>query len=324
MLALRRASALCGWLAAALLIPAAAARAETVTVGLVGKGVATQWPLYIGLKKGFFDAADIKLDMVTTPSSQAVLQQLAGGSLEMALSAGLVDPIHAIDKGAPIAIVRLEMQAPPYAILAKPAFKSLSELKGKLIMVDNAKGITRIYVERMLAPNGVKPGEFDMVFAGSTAARLAALQSGAVDATILLPPFSFFAEAAGLHNLGLTVDYAKELPFTGAVVNRTWAGAHRATLDKILAVDNKSIAWFLDPKNRAEAIAIMGEYGKMSPEIIAKTYDFLQQKNFFDATGAVSKTKMKALIDALKQLGDLQGSGEVAAFVLPGVTQLSD
>jgi ABC-type nitrate/sulfonate/bicarbonate transport system substrate-binding protein len=302
----------------------AAARAETVTVGLVGKGVATQWPLYIGLKKGFFDAADIKLDMVTTPSSQAVLQQLAGGSLDMALSAGLVDPIHAIDKGAPIAIVRLEMQAPPYAILAKPAFKSLSELKGKLIMVDNAKGITRIYVERMLAPNGVKPGEFDMVFAGSTAARLAALQSGAVDATILLPPFSFFAEAAGFHNLGLTIDYAKELPFTGAVVNRTWAAAHRATLDKMLAVDNKSIAWFLDPHNRAEAIAIMGEYTKMSPEIIAKTYDFLQQKNFFDATGAVSKTKMKALIDALKQLGDLQGSGEVAAFVLPGVTQLGE
>jgi ABC-type nitrate/sulfonate/bicarbonate transport system substrate-binding protein len=323
MLALRRASALCGLLAAALLMPAAA-RAETVTVGLVGKGVATQWPLYIGLKKGFFDAADIKLDMVTTPSSQAVLQQLAGGSLDMALSAGLVDPIHAIDKGAPIAIVRLEMQAPPYAILAKPPFKSLSELKGKLIMVDNAKGITRIYVERMLAPNGVKPGEFDMVFAGSTAARLAALQSGAVDATILLPPFSFFAEAAGFHNLGLTIDYAKELPFTGAVVNRTWAAAHRATLDKILAVDNKSIAWFLDPHNRAEAIAIMGEYSKMSSEIIAKTYDFLQQKNFFDATGAVSKTKMKALIDALKQLGDLQGSGEVAAFVLPGVTQLSD
>jgi ABC-type nitrate/sulfonate/bicarbonate transport system substrate-binding protein len=323
MLAWRRAGALLGLLAGLSLL-APAARAETVIVGLVGRGVATQWPLYIGLKKGFFDAADIKLDMVTTPSSQAVLQQLAGGSLDMALSAGLVDPIHAIDKGAPIAIVRLEMQAPPYAILAKPAYKSLSELKGKLIMVDNAKGITRIYVERMLAPNGIKPGEFDMIFAGSTAARLAALQSGAVDATILLPPFSFFAEAAGFHNLGLTVDYAKELPFTGAVVNRTWAAAHRATLDKMLAVDNKSIAWFLDPKNRAEAIAIMGEYSKMQPEIIAKTYDFLQQKQFFDASGAVSKSKMKALIDALKQLGDLQGSGEVASFVLPGVTQLSD
>ena len=313
-----------GLFLAGMLMLAPTARAETVTIGLVGKGVATQWPLYIGLKKGFYDAADLKLDMVTTPSSQVVLQQLAAGSLDMALSAGLVDPIHAIDKCAPIAIVRLEMQAPPYAILSKPTFKSLSELKGKLIMVDSPKGITRIYVERMLAPNGVKPGEFDMVFAGATGARLAALQSGAVDATILLPPFSFFAESAGFHNLGLTVDYAKELPFTGAVVNRNWAAAHRATLDKLLAVHNKSMAWFLDPKNRDEAIAIMGQYSKMKPELIGKTYDFLHKNAFFDATGVVSKTKMKALIDALKQLGDLQGSGDITRYVLAGVTKLGD
>ena len=38
------------------------------------------------------------------------------------------------------------------------------------------KDITRIYVERMLAPSGVKPGEFDMVFAGATSARAAALR----------------------------------------------------------------------------------------------------------------------------------------------------
>lgn len=324
MLGSRLMGAAQGLLLAGMLAFAPTARAETVTIGLVGKGVATQWPLYVGLKKGFYDAAGLKLDMVNTQSSQAVLQQLAAGSLDAALSAGLVDPIHAVDKGAPIAIMRLEMQSPPYAILAKPTIKSLSELKGKLIMVDAPKGITRIYVERMLAPNGVKPGEFDMVYAGATGARLSALQSGAVDATILLPPFSFFAEAAGFHNLGLTVDYAKELPFTGSVVNRNWAAGHRATLDKLLTAHNQSMAWFLDPKNRAEAIAIIGEYSKMKPELIAKTYDFLHKNAFFDATGVVSKAKMNAMLDALKQLGDLQGSADIARYILPGVTKLGD
>ena len=47
----------------------------------------------------------------------------------------------------------------------------------------------------MLAPHGVKPGEFDMVFAGATSARASALLAGAVDAAILLPPFNFQAEA---------------------------------------------------------------------------------------------------------------------------------
>ena len=52
------------------------------------------------------------------------MQQLAAGSLDITMSTGLVDPIRAIDKGAPLAIVRLEVQAPPYALLAKPASRA--------------------------------------------------------------------------------------------------------------------------------------------------------------------------------------------------------
>ena len=203
--------------------PPIATAADTVTVGWSAPCSATLWPVYIGLKKGFFAAEDLKVDMVFVQSSAALVQQLTAGSLDIALSTGLVDPIRAIDKGAPIAIVRIEMQAPPYALLAKPAIKSSSELKGKIISLGGPKDITRIYLERMLAPNGVKPGEFDMVFAGATSARFSALPAGAVDAAILLPPFNFQAEAAGFTNLGLTIDYVKDLPFAGTVVNRAWA-----------------------------------------------------------------------------------------------------
>ena len=73
----------------------------------------------------------------------------------------------------------------------------MEDIKGKLVSVGGAKDITRIFVERMLEPNGVKPGEFDMTFAGATSARFAALQAGAVDAAILTPPFNFHAQTAG-------------------------------------------------------------------------------------------------------------------------------
>jgi hypothetical protein len=61
--------------------------------------------------------------------------------------------------------------------------------------------MTLPHVERMLAPSSVKPSEFDMVFAGATAARAAALQAGAVDAAILLPPFNFQALTGALESL---------------------------------------------------------------------------------------------------------------------------
>ena len=216
-----------------------------------------------------------------------------------ALSTGIVDPIYAIDKGAPMAIVRLEIQSPPYALIAKPSIKEIKELKGKTIMIDGPKGITKIYVERMLAKNGIKANEFDPLYAGATAARFSALESGAIDATVLLPPFNFYAETAGFKTLGLTIDYTPELPFSGAVVNTKWAAGNGDLLDKLLDVHNSSMAWFLDEKNRDAAIAVMVEASKQKREDIAKAYDFLQQHKFFDRTGKVAQDQDDALLAAL-------------------------
>jgi ABC-type nitrate/sulfonate/bicarbonate transport system substrate-binding protein len=266
----------------------------------------------------------VKPDLVFIQSSAALVQQLTGGSLDLALSTGLADPIRAIDKGSPVAIVRIEMQAPPYALLAKPAIKRWADLKGKTISIGGPKDITRIYLERMAAPNGLKTGEYDTVFAGATSARFSALQSGAVDAAILLPPFNFYAESAGFTNLGLTIDYAKELPFSGTVLGRAWASARKPTLDKVLSVNSKSMAWFSDPANRAEAIKIMVEASRLKEEDVARSYDFLHKNEFFETSGRISRTKLGALLNALKGLGDIEGSTDIDRFVLPGVTQLTD
>jgi ABC-type nitrate/sulfonate/bicarbonate transport system substrate-binding protein len=307
-----------------LLLAPAAQAADTVSIGLVGSTGPTHWPIHIGLKKGYYGAEDIKLDLIFIQSSGAVLQQLAAGSLDAVLSAGLTDPLKAIDKGAAIAIVRLEMQLAPYAINAKPQYKKFEDLKGKTVMVDAPTGITNMYLARMLAAHNMKLGDVDLVFAGSTAARFQALQSGAIDATILLPPFSFAAEAAGYSNLGLVADYAKDLPFTGAVVNKNWAAKNPALVRRLLDVHNKSVGWFLDKNNRQEAVQIMVEASKLKPDVIEKTYDFLHSRPFIEGSGQVSKTKVGALIAALKAQGDLEGSTDLARFVLPGVAQLSD
>src|SRR3954463_6409266 len=143
-------------IAGALPAPAALAT-ETITAGAVGSSSTTIWPVYIGIRKGFFEAVGIRVEPVYAQSSTAIAQQVAAGSINLTVGSGLVDPIRAIEKGAPIAIWRIDMQAPPYALLAKPAIKSIKDLKGKTIMIGGGKDITRIFVERMLLPNGVKP-----------------------------------------------------------------------------------------------------------------------------------------------------------------------
>jgi NitT/TauT family transport system substrate-binding protein len=312
-------------LAALVLLMSPVARADDkLEVGLVGAISMTHWPLLIGLKKGYYAAEHVSLDLIHAQSSGGVLQQLAAGSIDVTVSAALTEPIYAISKGAPISLVRLEIQLPPYAIEAKAQYKTLEELRGKTIMIDAPTGITKIYVERMLVPHHVEPSTVDYVYAGATGARFSALSSGAIDATILLPPFSISAEEAGFNNLGLVADYAKDLPFTGAAVNTNWAAKNPDVLRHFLDAHNKSVQWFLEPKNRQESIDIMAEASKLNPEVVAKTYDFLRSRPFFEPTGQISKAKMGALIAAIGQLGGFQGSTDVAHYVLPGIAQLGD
>jgi NitT/TauT family transport system substrate-binding protein len=305
-------------------VHAPARAADTVTVGTVGSASANIWPVFIGINKGFFTAENLKIDIVYVQSSANLVQQLAAGSLDITMSTGLVDPIRAIAQKAPLGVVRLEVQAPPYALLAKSSIKDMKDLKGKLISLGGPKDITKIYVERMLAPSGVKPGEFDMVFAGATSARASALQAGAVDAAILLPPFNFHAVAAGFNELGLTIDFAPELPFSGTTVNRNWADKNKDVLQRILSAHLKSVAWFYDPKNRAEAVAMMAEASKIKPEDVEKSYDFFIKGKYFEPTGVISRTKLNALVAAMQQLGDLPADFDTGTLVLPGISKLGD
>jgi NitT/TauT family transport system substrate-binding protein len=308
-----------------VLVQAPSARAaDSVLIGSVDATSANLWPLYVAQRKGYFDAADLKLDVIFSQSNASVIQQLAAGSFHIAPSAGIVDPIRAIEKGAPVSILRILIQSPPYALLAKSTIKTIKELKGKTIIIGGAKDITRIFTERMLEPNGLKSGDYDYVFAGATSARFSALQSGAVDAAILTVPFNFYAESAGYTNLGFTFDYIPDMPFAAMAVNRNWATANPKVVERFLAVILKGVTWFEDPANHAEAVKLMVEHSKLKQEDVEKSYDFLRGKHLFEPTGKVSKKKVGAVVDALRELGDIPPNFPVDRLFLPGVTQVID
>ena len=296
---------------------------DTVILSSVGSASANGWPTYVAIEKGLFAAEGLTPDIVYAQSNAAVIQQLAAGSVNVSTNSGLVDPIRAIEKGAPLAVIRVEMQAPPYSLLAKPGIKSIGDLKGKLVSVGGAKDITRIFVERMLKPSGVKPGDFDMTFAGATSARFAALQAGAVDAAILTAPFNFHAQTAGFNSLGNAVDYV-DMPFSGMAVNTNWAQANRRSVEKLILIYNRSMAWLYTPSNRDEAVRILMKVSSLKKEEIDRAYDFLIGGKYFEPTGKIPVTKLSKLIEALKAIGDLPAEFAVERLFLAGITQVAN
>ena len=215
---------------AAILLAGAQAQAanKKVTIGDVGSGSSLHWPAYIAMSKGLFEKSGLEIEFIPVQTSAGVFQHLSAGSLDMG-TGGFPDPLRAIDKGGAIRIFRTEGVVAPYELMVKPSIKSYADLKGKTVMIDTPKGNTRLYLDRMITPNGLKFGDFDLVYAGATAARFQALASGAVDATLINPPYNFKARALGFGSLGDSGPSSRDVPSISRTVRFICSAAMSAT-----------------------------------------------------------------------------------------------
>jgi ABC-type nitrate/sulfonate/bicarbonate transport system substrate-binding protein len=307
--------------AAALGRPARAA--DKIVGGTLG-GQAPLWPFYVAARKGLFAAQDLDVEINFAQSGPAVAQQLTAGSFDVALSIGNDNAIHAIDKGAPLAIVRIIGNTAPYALIAKQGLKTIADLKGKTISVGQVNDVTTVYFERMAAANGLQRSDYDEFVAGVAAARYAALKAGVADAAFVLPPLNFQANAAGFVTLGFSADYVKDLPFTGMAVNRAWATSNAAQIKRLIAATDQAIAWLADETHRAEAIDILVNAAHARPDDAAASYDLLRRIAYFEPGHQVSRHKLQNLLDAERALGMIAASLTVDRLVLPGVTEVTD
>ena len=307
--------------AAALGRPARAA--DKIVGGTLG-GQAPLWPFYIAAQKGFFAGEDLDVEINFAQSGAAVTQQLTGGAFDVVLSVGISDPIHAIDKGAALALIRIIGNAPPYILIGKPGLKTVADLKGKTVSVGQVNDPTTMYWERMAAANGLKRDDYDELTAGVAAARFAALKAGVADAAFVLPPLNFQANTEGYVTLGFAADYVKDLPFTGMAVRRDWAQAHTPLAKRLLAATDKSIAWLADQTHRGEAVDLLVSAAHARKEDADASYDLLRRIDYFEPSSKVSRRKLQNLIDAERQLGTIDASLTPERLVMPGVTELVD
>ena len=320
---MRRNIALALLLSLTMLAPSAHA-AEKVTVGIVGGYNAFVWPASIAEAKHFYAAHGVEPEVIFMPSSPGMLQQLTAGSLDIAASAGLVDPVRLVARKAGVAIARVSLRVSPYVLIGKPQFATIGDLKGKNVAIGSRNDMTFVLIVNMLAPFKLKPDDVDMLFSGSTVSRYAALKTGAYDATLLAPPLSFIAIGEGFKNLGIAGDYNKNLPFTGSVINRAWATAHPDAAKNFFAAEDEATDWFHDTAHRAEAIQILIDASKSNPEDAARSYDYLRDGDYFDRTHKLSRRGVAALVDALHELGDKDVEVTAEQAVIPGLTAVSD
>jgi NitT/TauT family transport system substrate-binding protein len=199
--------------AAATLNPSAGAAQGATPLSVVVISVSvTIWPAIVADEKGFFKEQGLDVDFINSGASARSLQQVAAGSAPIG-SSSMVDTLRAIGGGAKLKVFLNSLAVGTHSLIGAKTIKSVPELKGKRVMTGGPRDITNQWWIAMARHYGLDPHkDVELIFSGSTSARLGALMSGGVDATMLSTPQSFKAIENGYADRGAVAPFLGEFP----------------------------------------------------------------------------------------------------------------
>ena len=199
-----------------------------------------------------------------------------------------------------------EMTKPEHGLFAQKGITSIEQLRGKKIGIGPLASGTTLILRTMLRAKGLQDSDYQGVQAGPGAAQYAALQSGAIDATLLVFPQKFEAQRSGtLTFLGDAAPFWDN-PFLTVGGRRQWIEAHPKQTVAFMRGLLQARTWLYAPENRARAIEIVGKYLKVQPDVAENTYKEFVTNERMARDGKITDEAVKKMGQAMTGLGAIK------------------
>ena len=186
-----------------LLVPAAAAEPQTVTVQLV-RSIA-QAPYYIAVDKGYFAKEGITIQSGLVRSALDTIGPLATGQLDVGIGAATAGFFNAAHRGFDLRVVAaMGIQGPVMAtqpLIRKALWdagtiRSAKDFRGRKVAINAPGDITEYFLVLMAEKYGMTLKDMNVTPLGF-AEQLVAFKNGAIDAGFLPEPLSTVSQMAG-------------------------------------------------------------------------------------------------------------------------------
>ncbi len=206
---------------------------EPLRVGFANVAAAHA-PLYVALEGGAFARHGLDVDLANLGSAVTSQAALMSGEVPAA-GLGGSSTIAAKLSGADLDIVAAIFDTVPYQVLSTPDIASFADLRDKKIGINRFGGAADFVTRYLLRQAGVDPEREAVILqVGAQSERVAALQNGAIQATLVDPPFQAPAEQAGLRIIADTAELDLAYPLDVLAMNRGWLSADRDQARRVL------------------------------------------------------------------------------------------
>jgi len=269
--ALSALAALAGILTSA---PASAQTADKLKVAISQRGFWDSSFLEFAQKEGFLKEANLDVEFFFTEGGGQTLQIINSGSVDVAMSNGLLGTLGAYSKGAPIRVISAQMTGAHelfWYVKSDSPIRSLKDAAENKTVAFSAPGSSsNLILLALLKQAGSKAKP---TATGGLPATLTSTMTGQIDIGWAVPPFALrelqenkiriiarAREATELRNQTIRVN----------IVNVEALKTKRAAITRLMQVYDKAIEWsYANPK----AIDYFAEFAKVPREIAKQAVD---------------------------------------------------
>jgi NitT/TauT family transport system substrate-binding protein len=267
--------------------------AEIVRVGYpsLATGFAPSW---VTSDKGIWKKQGLDVELIYLRGGSRTVSALIGGSIDFCLGSDLGVTI-AILQGAALTRVGVTTNTTGYSVVTQPIIKSIRDLKGKILGITPGRDAAYARLVKILRENGMdasKDVTFLTIGDGGPAARVAALSTGVIHATMFTPPSDLISEKAGMKILA-KIDVAN----VGGGINTTssFLQKNRAVAVRFLKGYMEGIQYLKSHKD--ESLKIFAKYVRNS--------DMTIMSNLYEEIATRVEPSLRPQPEAVRALLDL-------------------
>ena len=250
--------------------------------------------LPLAQKKGFLQEEGLQAELIRINATVGIAA-LANGEIDY--YPGIGPGVAGVLQGVPIKVVACYVPSAPFALIARPEFQSVQELRGKAVALNTFGGNIEVVARLIFKHFGLDADkEVKFLALGTNERRFAAMKQGFAAAPLGTPPMDFFGKKLGF----VVLIRAHELfsyPASGVLVSVKKLRERPDEVKRVIKAGIRFNRYFR--QSREGAIAAMMEWMKIDKEIATATYESVVES--FNDDGGLPEEGLRLLIDEAKK-----------------------
>jgi ABC-type nitrate/sulfonate/bicarbonate transport system substrate-binding protein len=256
-------------------------------------------------KQGLFAQYGIEVVNDNKKNSDELRSDLSAGKGDVAYLA-VDNAVAMVELAHQDVVIVMGGEGSQNELIAQKDIKSITDLRGKTLIVDAPNTAYALQMKKILALSGLTAGkDYEIKPFGATPQRLVAMREQKDFAGSMLgPPVSLVAKKEGFVSLGSVQQLIGPYQAAGVFTQRAWAKDHRDLLVAFLSACIEAQRWLLNPANKQQVIDLLAAQYHLAPEIAAEDYDIsithpggFAKDAQFDLRGFENVLKLRAEVE---------------------------